>query len=357
MKVYVFPADEYGCGHYRLIWPTRVLKQRGHDIELIMPKQRQNLIAAEMDTRTGEPVRAIFPEDADVLVFQRVTHVALAKVIKLIREQGVAVVVDIDDDLSRIDPTNPAFTAMHPKNVKGGVSEHSWHGCQLACDYATMVQVSTPALLRRYARHGRGRVVKNCVPESYLDVEHMDSDLIGYGGSLHSHSNDVTQLGPSIGRLQNEGLDFMTIGESVGVERALGLSREAVKHPPTELAQWPHALTKIGIGVAPLADTQFNRAKSWLKMLEMAAVGVPCVGSPLDEYRALNRLGVGLLADKPKDWYRVLRRLARDPIERRDLAQAGRSIAASFTVEANADLWWDTWTEAHSLEQASVSIA
>lgn len=353
MKVYVFPADEYGCGFYRLIWPTQELIRRGHDVRLVLPRERHQMIAAEMDTRTNEPIRAIFPQDADVLVFQRVTHIHLAKVIGLIRQQGTAVVVDIDDDLSRIHPTNPAFVAMHPRNVKGGVSEHSWLGCELACRNATMVQASTPALVRRYAPHGRGGVVRNCIPESYLAVEHVDEASLGYGGSLHSHSNDVPVLGPSIARLQNEGFNLKVVGESIGFERALGLGREVIRLGAVDLPTWPLALTEMGVGVAPLADTDFNAAKSWLKMLEMAAVGVPCVGSPRAEYKEINKLGVGLLADRPKEWYRVLRRLLRDAGERADLAARGREVAAQWTIERRADQWLELWKEAYSLEQTS----
>src|SRR5690606_28606720 len=40
MKIYVYPADEYGCGYYRLIWPAQALQAQGHDIQIVMPKQR-----------------------------------------------------------------------------------------------------------------------------------------------------------------------------------------------------------------------------------------------------------------------------------------------------------------------------
>lgn len=356
MKVYVFPADEAGCGYYRLIWPAEELKRRGYDVEIIIPKDRKDSIRAEFDTNTGTPIRVMYPDDADVLVFQRITHTFLARCIPLMREQGAAVVVDVDDDLSRIDPSNPAFESMHPRHVKAGKSEHSWKACEDACRHATMVQVSTPALLRRYAPHDRGQVIRNCVPQSFLEVEHEDSDVVGYGGALHSHSSDVPMLGNSIARLQAQGVDFMTIGQANGIMRILGLPREPIAHGYVSLQDWPHFLTKIGIGVAPLAATQFNRAKSWLKMLEMAAVGVPCVGSPSDEYKEINKLGVGLLAERPKDWYRVLRRLASDPVERRDLAAAGREVVSQLTIEKNADLWWQLWERAYSLEQAGLPI-
>lgn len=355
MKVYVFPADHDGCGHYRLIWPSQVLQSLGHDVVLVEPKQRRELVRAEIDVATNTPIRAIVPEDADVMVFQRITHVFLAQTIKLIRQQGKAVVIDMDDDLSRIHPTNPAFNAMHPRHVKAGKSEHSWDACELACRTATVVQLSTPALVRRYApSRERAQILRNCVPQWYLDVEHEDNDVIGYGGALHSHANDIPVLGNAMARLQQLGFDFMTIGQTPNVERMLGLPRPVNQLGPVSLREWPTTLTKFGVGIAPLADTEFNRSKSWLKMLEMAAVGVPCVGSPRAEYKALHQLGVGQLAYTPKDWVRMLRGLAQDPVRRRDMSQAGRGAVADFTIEKQAYLWWETWKMAHSLEQAGL---
>jgi glycosyltransferase involved in cell wall biosynthesis len=355
MKVYVFPADVSGCGYYRLIWPTRVLQAAGHDVQLVYPHQRHGLIKAEVDVKTGHPVGVIVPDDADVLVFQRITHITLARAIPLIRAQGKAVVIDIDDDLSRIHPSNPAFHAMHPKNVQLGISEHSWAACEMACRNSTVAQVSTPALIQRYApTRDRVSVLKNYIPESYLGVRHHDSNVVGYGGALHSHSNDVPELGNSIRRLQSNGYDFMTIGEMPKTELVLGLQRPTIPLGPVPITEWAGTLTKIGIGVAPLADTQFNQAKSWLKMLEMAAVGVPCIGSPRAEYKALHKLGVGLLANDPKDWYRTLQSLITDGMKRRDLAAAGREVACRLTIEQNAYQWLETWKMAYEMEQVGL---
>src|SRR5689334_12826265 len=113
---------------------------------------------------------------------------------------------------------------------------------------------------------------------------------------------------------------------------------------------WPRALSALGIGLAPLADSTFNRAKSWLKPLEMAAVGVPCVMSALPEYREIHSLGVGLLAERTKDWYRLVGALVRDASRRAELAARGRDVAAGLTYERYAMLWWDSWSLAYEVE-------
>jgi hypothetical protein len=112
------------------------------------------------------------------------------------------------------------------------------------------------------------------------------------------------------------------------------------------------AINTLGIGVAPLADSRFNNAKSWLKMLEYAAVGVPCIGSPRDEYKRLHLKGIGLMAKNPTEWARQIKRLRSSKAFREELSGKGRQITEEMTIEGNAELWIEAWTEALIRERA-----
>lgn len=351
MIVYVFPADLHGCGHYRMIWPAAVLASQGHDVRIVSPKQRGSHLQARTDAN-GRIVDVGYPPDADIIVLQRITHVHLIRAIELMRERGVAVVIDMDDDLAAIPTENPAFGAMHPKF---GVSrDHSWLNTQRACEAASLVTVSTDALLARYAPHGRGRVLRNCVPAGYLEIPHEDSDVVGWGGSVHSHPNDLQVTGSALAQLTREGVKLRIVGPPEGVAAALRLDGDdsfESTGPRQLLGEWPAALAELGVGIAPLADTRFNVSKSWLKPLEKAAVGVPCVMSPRAEYARICDLGIGVLARKPKDWLREVRRLATDGVLRRELSARGREVAGMLTVEGNAWRWLEAWTDALAVER------
>lgn len=352
MKVYVYPADEQGCGLHRLIWPTHELVKRGYDITLVSPKARSNYLQGHLNNR-GEIVDVSLPADANVVVLQRITHRHLADAIPIIRQKGIAVVIDMDDDLASVDPRNPAFQAMHPRIGKH--PDHSWQHAQRACDAATLVTVSTPALIRRYASHGRGVVIYNCIPERYLKMEHTDSPQVGWAGSVHSHPGDLQMTGPAVVRVCQElGLPFRMVGPVEGVRDALGLDHDPDATGPLDpLVGWPNGVVSIGIGIAPLADTIFNKSKSWLKPLEYAALGVPCVVSPSDEYLRIHKLGVGLVARKPRQWVRHLTNLASSADLRAEVATRGREVAATLTVEGNAEKWWQAWERASELNQAT----
>ena len=343
MIVYVFPADPYACGNYRLQWPAEALRAQGHDVRVVPPSARTG-IGGDIDSRTGKLVDVRIPADADVIVMQRVSLAHLSNGIKMIRAKGVAVVIDMDDDLTKIDPNNPAFYAMRSD---AGDLRHTWRNAHQACLDATLVTVSTPALLPVYAPHGRGVVVENCVPASYLQLPRHDSPVMGWPGSTHSHPFDVQEVGPAVARLLREGHQYRGVGPADGLRQALGLDVEPDVTGSVELDEWPAALAQLGVGLAPLADTAFNQAKSRLKIVELSSVGVPWVASPRAEYVAFHkRTGVGLLAARPKDWYRQLKRLATDPVLRADQSAAGREAMVGETIEGNAWRWLEAWTAA-----------
>jgi hypothetical protein len=297
------------------------------------------------------------------MVFQRLTHQWMAEAVPLLRAKGVAVVIDVDDDLSCVHPRNPAYQSMHPSNAgkrdrrTGQVHRHSWQHLAAACREATLVTVSTPALLTRYARHGRGHVIYNHLPDIYYGVPHEDSTVLGWPAALASHPDDPSAVGGAVARLVAEGAEFRVTGDPVGVGAAFGLPCDPQGRMGVSPDQWPAAVAELGIGLAPLADTVFNSAKSWLKPLEMSALGIPWVASPRAEYVRLHERGAGVLADNPRRWYRELRRLIDNEALREERAEAGRAVAEGLMLTGNEWRWWEAWTRALEIQRAPGACA
>lgn len=354
MKVYAFPADNHGCGHYRIIWPAEALQAQGVDVTIVHGDGRDNVLQGIVN-RDDQLVDVNVPADADVIVLQRVSHKHIADAVAILRRKGIAVVVEIDDDLTRIDPRNPAFDYLRPGG-KGQHADHSWHNTLRACDNATMVVVSTPALLDVFARHGRGAVFDNYIQRKVFDIPRMDHNMIGWAGSVHSHPGDLQMMGPSVNKLIQQGYKFAVIGDGKGAREAWGLSADTPLHTTgaTDVHHWPYYVAQLGIGVAPLADTKFNAAKSWLKMAEMAAAGVPCIGSPRAEYSRLRQVsgGVGMLADTPKQWERGIKLLADDSVLRNEISEQNRELMRAFVMEDNAWRLAEIWADALKLQRS-----
>lgn len=329
-------------------WPGEALARAGHDVTVIQPGDRQVIVHM-----SGETVRKV-EADADVVVFQRLTHAWMAQAVPILRKQGVAVVVDVDDDLTAIHPSNPAWAGLHPGNRQRKPGQepnrHSWRNLNAACREATLVTVSTPALLQVYAGHGRGHVLHNYLPAAYDGLEHTDSEVIGWPAAFHSHPNDPEAVGGAVARMVFEGAAFRVIGDPVGAGAAFGMTQDP-EGGPVPMDVWPRELTGLGIGIAPLADTKFNRSKSHLKPLEMCAAGVPWVASPRAEYSRLHAMGAGVLADRPRTWYRELKRLRESSALRTELSQAGRDVALRMRLEDHAWRWLAAWERAMELQR------
>jgi hypothetical protein len=351
MKVYLLPADPHGCGHYRLIWPGNVLQQTGHDVVIMPPARDSGFMARMVDEPDGSQTLTglRIPADADVIVLQRPSHPLQPDMIKMIRSNGVAVVVDMDDDMSSIHPDNIAFHMYRPSSG----TPFSWKNAMESCKVATLVTTSTKMLQGVYAKHGRGAVLDNYIPEAYLGFENQEAGTFGWAGTTKSHPNDLQCTSNAVQRLMSDGYKFRVVGGKSSVKQALRLKEDPDCTGSIPLNNWVRSIGEnLDVGMIPLSPTAFNSSKSRLKGIEYMAVGVPWVASPREEYRRLHReSGCGLLANTPKEWYSKLKLLLDDDVMRKEQAEAGRSYMAGQTYQANAWRYWEAWTRALEIER------
>ena len=353
MRVTIFPADEGGCGHYRLIWPGQELQRQGHDITIALPETENARVNAVMQRQNGrEEVVDVQPPDADVVVLQRPLARLLADTIPHLQRRGIAVVVEIDDDFDSISPRNAAWRSANPKYSPERNRQHLARACKLA----DLVTVSTPALAERYGQHGRVEILPNFVPERYLAVEHVSDDqglYLGWSGSVHTHPDDLQVVGWGVQRaLRDANANMAIVGTGVGVHRNLSLpSASTVKISGwMPIEQYPDAVSQLDVGIVPLENSVFNQAKSWLKGLEYAALGVPFIASPTDSYLELSKHGLGALADGSKQWYNTLRNMLQSKQFAAELgaSQRERVRQLEFTIEAQAGRWLAAWAKARA---------
>ncbi len=321
---------------YRIIWPAQILQKQGRDIEIFTGGDSKIFIHKN---RWDEVVEVENPE-CDVIVLQRVMQKDLVGAIPFLQKHGIHVVVEIDDDFAALHPQNIAFRATNPLYNENT----NWNFLKEACRIADQVVVATPALADRYGAHGRVRVVPNCVPEWYLKMEPLmrEDPVIGWTGTLSTHPDDPKVLGTTLSQFEN----FRFIGGDAPkvYKKAFSLRKAPEVIPWISLMEYPIEIAELDIGLVPLADTKFNAAKSWLKGLEFAAIGVPFIASNTSEYERLKNEGAGLTAAKPKHWLRHLKAL-QDVSARKELSRSGKEAAGRWTIEKNAWKWWEAWTD------------
>lgn len=344
MRVKVFPVDSGGCGHYRIRWPAQALADQGADVTLA-----HGLAGIYADDWHGTPHQlGVQHPDCDVVVLQRALSGEVVDTIPHLQAMGVAVVVEIDDHFHALTRSNPAYLATHPDYSPALNRDHLARACHLA----DLVTVSTPALAKAYGRHGRVAVLPNLCRARWLDLDHQPGEQVGWTGVLATHQNDLDVVGDAVADIIVEtGWGWLGIG-SADPAKVLGVpAHRATTLPWADLTtdDYPNSIGQLGVGIVPLADTAFNRAKSWLKGIEYAACGVPFVASDVADYRRLRRTAhVGRLARRPSEWAAELRKLTTDPNYRADTGHAYRAAMAAHTIEGHAGRWWDAWTRAYN---------
>jgi glycosyltransferase involved in cell wall biosynthesis len=272
----------------------------------------------------------------DVVVFQRPSHPDAADAIVRARGNGKRVIVDIDDDMWSIHPSNPAYEHWN-RTSRQEVLEF----CLSAAD---LVTVSTPDLLSVVRpMNGRVTVLPNMLPAESWPTARGDRGLdhrivVGWAGSRH-HEVDLAILSGILETLLDA---YPQIEVAIAGTKDLPFRPHARLRliPGVMIEQYPSILEQFDIGMIPLVDGRFNRCKSDLKFLEYAMVGIPSVASKVGPYESSVVHGVnGFLARNPKDWLKHLRRLIEDAELRRSIGAAAREFAETRTIQGNIGLW------------------
>ena len=344
-RVYSLAADEDGgCGFYRIREPARVAKDAGLDIEV----HTDAPVFGTIDVN-GHLTIERMDIQADVIIFQRPLLQSFYDLLIYCQKQGIACIVEIDDDLKAVHPDNVAYYAMHPDHNK--VSNWTW--MVKACEAADLVTCSTPALAKRYAPHGRYRVLRNRIPEVELKrpiVYGEHGPRLGWTGTVQTHPEDLDQIGVHMNAvLSSPGIsdpNFYVVGDGASVRSKMYLPdhSEVVTTGWVPRSDYLRTMSDhIDVGVVPLKLDAFNEAKSALKSLEMASQGIPSVISPTSENILLSELTENPLASRGKEWQKHLKRLLLNEDFFLERSNFVRNAVSSYTYENHVDDWIDAW--------------
>lgn len=251
--------------------------------------------------------------------------------------EGRRVIVDNDDDFDAIPPEH---------GISGRYNNEHMHR---ACKAAAVNTVSTAALARRYG-YNETYVLPNCIPASYLKVaprgRREPTHWVGWSGSISAHPRDLEVVGDGLrSALKTRIAQTVYLGPKEDVHE-VSFQLGCVPVTPlgfVSLVGFPSVIGEFTIGIVPLARNAFNDSKSWLKGLELAAVGVPVIASPTPDYLRLYSLGGCLLARNPDEWRDHLGKLLDNQSYRREVAKSARDMAQRWTYERRAQEWRSVW--------------
>ena len=253
---------------------------------------------------------------------------------------GVETIWEVDDlifdlDLYGANANITDLPAAEKRELISGVS--LFRKAMLACG-RTIGSTSVLSALMEAATGRPGHVVPNALDRDTLAfadeaVRARDRGddgrvVIAYGSGTSTHDADFGQASPALLRLLGAHPNLvLRVGGPLNLPDAFDDFPEQVERVPlTNFKAYLGRLANADISLAPLEDTVFNDAKSNIKLIEAAMVGLPSVCSPRREFRDAIEHGVdGFLADSEAEWVEALETLIGDPALRRALGERSRA--------------------------------
>lgn len=283
---------------------------------------------------------------ADIVATQRYAVPTLGAVDALAahcRATGAALLYDMDDDLLHIPASHSDAAELRPKARL----------VQRLLRAADAVWVSTPALASRIASvRPDAQVVGNALDERLwagsdaTERKRQGAVRVLCMGTA-THDADFAIVQPALARLKTEfgpHLEIDLLGFTTRPNLPDWINRPAL--PVTANGSYPGFVncvtqhTAWDIGLAPLADTPFNRCKSAIKTLDYAALGLTVLASDVTAYRGSIADGPGgmLVPNRAEAWYIALSPLLRDRELRWRLGDAAyHAFTATGTLACQAE--------------------
>lgn len=331
MKLLTINADNGGCGKYRIFEPANAVVAQFPDISVSHSRMIDISRAATYDA----------------VLIQRPASKGYATAIPEIQRRGTKVIIDIDDDFSAIHPDNGAYAYFQPETSP----DSNWEHLMLACELSDLVVCSTDTLASKFkSATGGSVVINNYLPDSIFGIhgkQHTGRIRIGWAGHTRTHPNDLPVVGNSIrNAVRKSKAEFVVLGGGPQVAEQVRLEttqfRTLTSAPLT--TYYKTIADNFDVGIAPLELTEFNEAKSWLKMLEYAGTGIPAIGSATTENIHLYDAGIGLIAQTHGDWNRAISLMISSDRKREKLGEDSRKIVKEkFTYSKNAWRWAEAW--------------
>lgn len=310
-------SEFQGCAWYRCHVPGYELKRQGNYV----------VLENQIDRATLE----LF----DVIVFQRHIHPIILDAINYANSIGKLTVYELDDDIWHLDRNNPAYDYWNDQ-VKLKQAEACIRACQI-------VTTPTPYLARQLAKFNPNVVIlPNMLPGYCWNVvprkQKTDKVKVGWAGST-SHWSDLEIVTGLVGQLLSE-FPQVEIHLAGMAEYPFKENERIIKHESVRIEELADLIKILDIGLAPVIDSPFNRAKSDLKFLEYGIAWIPFIGSKVEAYiHTIDQGENGFLATNPKDWLKYTSRLIEDVDLRVEMAKAAHDHALSRTIEKNVWLW------------------
>lgn len=328
-RVLAIPADGWACGYYRIYQPYNLINRiNDTDIEFEV---------FDIELFKSLEVRKLLEYDA--VVIQRPTHKLFPRVVEDLQKHGVKFVVETDDLLTNIAPTNPCFQYYKP----GSEAIKNFISC---VKNANAVHTSTDELTEEMKKYNknvhtfnngidlRDKKYAQKLPRIKKNGEDVNVPIVMWAGSsTHLDSLQIVKTAVENVIKRNDAI-FALCGNREFYELFDIPEDKKVFIQPVKMELYPQIPSYADIFLTPVTTSPFNNSKSELKVIEAGVFGVPSVSSPVAPYERFNRVsdGANLIAKKNKvaSWEKEIERLVVDEKLRIELGEKTKKAVDDF---------------------------
>lgn len=322
MRLGVICKQDTANGHYRAVLPLAELERRGHRVAWPGRYAYDRLLA-------GTP-------DLDLLHIHQFVGGDNLDVVMRLRHAGVAVVWDSDDDALGVPRGSETYRRLGGRRKLRRIFDQTVEMARTA----HLMTTTSEQLADVYREAGVEHVVAigNYLAPTVLDGRRRRRAGIVVGlvaADEHVADLDGLKMGKVLQAVLDANADVRVA--SLGVDLKLRDPRY-LNNRRVPFAQLLDHVRDFDVGLAPLVDSRFSRARSDVKLKEYAACGVAWLASPIGPYVGMGERQGGLLVDDG-DWYDAITALVDDVRRRNALAQRGREWATTQTIRHAGAAW------------------
>jgi glycosyltransferase involved in cell wall biosynthesis len=278
-------------------------------------------------------------------IFRSGYNSTILELIKKCRSLEIPILYDVDDlifDPSKVNEID-SFRLMSSDDKKiylDGVNQY-----ESILKHVDFIITSTKYLVNELRRFNKPifqipfglnkRQLEISKTLSYISHDSKSIKFLGFQSGTNTHFKDFQECSTAIGRILDEYEDvFLKVIGPLDIDKILpNHADKIIKVPFLDWNYLPAEISDLYINLASFdPNSSFCKAKSELKYVESALLGVPTIAANIPSFcEAINNGYNGFIAQNEEDWYEKIKTLIENPGQRNQIGlNARNSVKSSF---------------------------
>ncbi len=372
IKIFGFLKSQGGCDWYRTKQPLiHIRAQKAAEVRFFNKGD-------DFDWFSSQEAAEKLEQDmqwADILFIPRLSEPRFIEIASEFKKLGKKIVTEWDDNFMKVNPLTQQYsyfgTEEHSemfqgecievwkdgKNIDLKANRENMERLKEGIRISDMVMTTGEDIANAFRPLNPNiRICPNSVDVNFWKKlplkSHQGIRMGWFGGDTHYH--DWLMIAPVLKPFmdQNPNVTLVIMGGKYdGTLKGIDPAR-IEHHHFVDINAYPYkaAILDLDFAIIPLVDTEFNRCKSPIKWLEMAALEVPSVTSFVRPYAQMMDItqdnGVFVENNSLQGWFDGMMMLSSSASTRKSMGHRARqTVEKSYDANKTWKIWLDAFEE------------